>query len=136
MELISATITSTTEVKDATLSIINQVEALYITTDNKVISAIAAVSEVADQYSIPLYTAAPSAMEGNKVAVAMGFDYGNMGRLTGEMIVRYLNGDNSVFDNPIEYPPLEDQMILINEEQVRKLGLDIPEDIRKIAREN
>ncbi len=137
IELISAAITSTTEVKDAALSIIDRVEALYITTDNKVISAMTAVSEVADQYDIPLYSAAPISMEGNnKIVVAMGIDYDNMGKLTGELIVRYLKGDNSVFDNPIVYPPLKDQIILINQEQVGKLGLNIPEDIREIAREN
>ena len=133
LQLISTAVTNTAEVRDAALSIIDQVDAFYITVDNKVVSALAALSEVADQYNLPLYTADPSSAPNNKVTVAMGFDYSSMGKATGDLIVRYLNGDTQVFDQPVNYLSPEYQTFVINQEQVNKLGLSIPEDIAELA---
>ena len=133
IELVSMAVTDTSGVRDAALSIIDMIDAFYITVDNKVISALAAISEVADQYRIPLYTADPTSASDVKVSVAMGFDYASMGQATGELIARYLNGDQSVFDNPVNYQAVESQVIYIDVDQVEKLGLSIPEDIAKLA---
>ena len=134
LRLLSVAVTNTAEVRDAALSIINRIDAFYITADNKVISALAALSEVADQYNIPIYSADPSSARSSdvKIAVAMGFDYSSMGKVTGELITRYLNGEDSVFEKSLRYLPLEHQLFVINWEQVNKLGLTIPEDIQKL----
>lgn len=133
IELVSIAVTDTSGVRDAALSIVDMVDAFYITVDNKVVSALAAISEVADQAQIPLYTADPSSAPDVKVSVAMGFDYASMGWATGELIARYLDGDQSVFDNPVNYQAVESQVIYIDQAQVEKLGLNIPEDIAKLA---
>ncbi|WGK69259.1 ABC transporter substrate binding protein [Candidatus Haliotispira prima] len=134
VKLVSAAVSNTSEVRDAALSIIDKVDALYITVDNKVISALAAVSEVADLSNIPLYTADPSSAPDAKVAVAMGFDYASMGKASGELIVRYLDGDQSVFDTPVNYLAIEYQTFVINQEQVAKLGLTVPDYIVEQAK--
>ena len=133
IELVSIAVNDTAGVRDAALSIVDMVDAFYITVDNKVISALAAISEVADQAQKPLYTADPSSAPDARVSVAMGFDYASMGRATGELIVRYLDGDQSVFDNPVNYQSVESQVIYIDQDQIEKLGLSIPEDIAKLA---
>lgn len=134
LELVSVSVSNTAEVRDTALSIIDRIDALYITTDNKIISALPSLGEVAEQYNIPLYTADPTTTEGSKVAVAMGFDYGKMGEATGDLIVRYLNGDKSVFEKPVHYMlALEHQLFIINQERIEKLGLTIPADIAQAA---
>ncbi len=135
IQLISVAVTNTAEVRDATLSIIDKVDAFYVTVDNKVISALSAVGEVAHMNQIPLYTADPSSAPANKVALAMGFDYASMGKATGELVARYLEGDETVFDRNINYLGLEYQTLWLNQELLAELGLSVPEDISSLAQE-
>ena len=53
MTIVKAAVTSTGEVSTATESLIGKVDAIYIPTDNTVVSAIASVIQVSDEHKIP-----------------------------------------------------------------------------------
>ena len=131
VELITASVSNSSEVKMAAESIIDRVDAMYEATDNTVISAIAAVSEVCMDNSVPLFSADVTSSFDTDVLIAGGFDYYASGKLTGEVIKRMLNGEEA---KDIGTLYLEDLEILINLDVATRLGIQIPDDIMQRAR--
>ena len=131
VELITASVSNSSEVKMAAESIIDRVDAMYEATDNTVISAIAAVSEVCMDNSVPLFSADVTSSFDTDVLIAGGFDYYASGKLTGEVIRRMLNGEEA---KDIGTLYLEDLEILVNLDVATRLGIQIPDDIMQRAR--
>ena len=131
VELITASVSNSSEVKMAAESIIDRVDAMYEATDNTVISAIAAVSEVCMDNSVPLLSADVTSSFDTDVLIAGGFDYYASGKLTGEVIRRMLNGEEA---KDIGTLYLEDLEILVNLDVATRLGIQIPDDIMQRAR--
>jgi putative ABC transport system substrate-binding protein len=130
ISLVAATVTNSAEVRQATLSIADRVDAIYLGNDNTVFSAINAVAEVAAQRKLPLVTADPSsAGEGVPVLAALGFDYYAMGRATGRLVLRILAGEKTA-DIPafISSDPADFQLV-VNKDTAARIGLAIPADI-------
>jgi putative tryptophan/tyrosine transport system substrate-binding protein len=133
IEFIETTVTKSAEVKQATESIINRVDALYISTDNTVVSAMSAVAEVAMKKKIPIMSADPSSSEAYDVLAAWGFDYYKMGRATGKLVGEILKGKK-----PEQIPTrfmtkASDVDLMINLDVAKKLGLTVPKDLVKTA---
>lgn len=133
IQYIETTVSKSAEVKQAVQSIIRRVDALYISTDNTVVSALSAVAEVAMKNKVPIISADPSSAESYPVLAAWGFDYYKMGRVTGKMVNEILKGKK-----PEQMPTrfmtkTEDIDLLINLDVAKKLGLTIPADIVKSA---
>jgi putative ABC transport system substrate-binding protein len=133
IEYVETTVSKSSEVKQAVQAIIRRVDALYISTDNTVVSAMSAVSDVAMKAKVPIMSADPSSAENYPVLAAWGFDYYKMGRTTGKLVVEILNGRK-----PEQIPTqfmtkTSDIDLLINLDVAKKLGLTIPKDILKSA---
>ncbi|KAA0893618.1 ABC transporter substrate-binding protein [Oryzomonas rubra] len=133
IEYVETTVSKSSEVKEATQAIIRRVDALYISTDNTVVSAMSAVADVAVKNKVPIMSADPSSAEKYAVLAAWGFDYYKVGRATGKMIVEILKGKK-----PEQMPTrfmtkTSDVDLLVNLDVARKLGLTVPKDIVKSA---
>jgi putative ABC transport system substrate-binding protein len=133
IEYVETTVSKSSEVKEATQAIIRRVDALYISTDNTVVSAMSAVADVAMKNKVPIMSADPSSAESHPILAAWGFDYYKLGRATGKMIVEILKGKK-----PEQMPTrfmtkTSDIDLLVNLDVARKLGLTIPQDIVKSA---
>jgi putative ABC transport system substrate-binding protein len=133
IEFVETTVSKSSEVKQAVQAIIRRVDALYISTDNTVVSAMSAVSDVAMKARVPIMSADPSSAENYPVLAAWGFDYYKMGRTTGKLVVEILNGKK-----PEQIPTrfmtkTSDMDLLINLDVAKKLGLTFPKDIIKSA---
>ncbi len=129
IELIIATISNASEVKQAAESLIGRVDAFYTVNDNSLMAGLNALTSTAIQYKIPVFGAdTTSAKEGGSLYV-MGFDYYNLGRATGNIIIEILKGKNPkeipVFSltNPNDYETLVDLDI------AKKLNINIPKDL-------
>ncbi|HWI41503.1 MAG TPA: ABC transporter substrate-binding protein, partial [Verrucomicrobiae bacterium] len=92
IEFVETTVSKSSEVKQAVQAIIRRVDALYISTDNTVVSAISAVTDVAMKNKVPVISADPSSAEGHPILAAWGFDYYKMGRVTGKMVAEIVKG--------------------------------------------
>ncbi|MDC7240629.1 MAG: ABC transporter substrate-binding protein, partial [Spirochaetales bacterium] len=92
IEFVEQTVTNSAEVKQATQALVDKVDGIYISTDNTVVSALAAVSDVATRKGVPIMSADPSSAEDNEILVAWGFDYYKMGKACGRMAVEVLQG--------------------------------------------
>ena len=75
VDLITASVANSSEVRMAAESIIDRVDAVYVATDNTVISAITALSDVCMAHRIPLFSADTTSSYGTNVLLAGGFDY-------------------------------------------------------------
>ncbi len=134
LEFVETTVTKSAEVKQAAQTIANRVDAIYISTDNTVVSAMSAVADVAAKAKIPVMSADPSSSETYDVLAAWGFDYYKMGRATGKMIIEILKGKK-----PEQMPArfmtkASDVDLLINLDVAKKLGLTVPANIVKAAK--
>jgi putative ABC transport system substrate-binding protein len=134
IELVEATVSSTAEVKQAALSIIKRVEAIYITTDNTVVAALSGITEVALKNNVIVFSADPSSSKDADVLGALGFDYYSMGRATGRLIIEILEGKKPE-DIPTRFmTDPKDLELIINTNVARKLNIKIPEDILSKAK--
>ncbi len=129
IEYVETTVTKSAEVKQAAQSLIGRVDALYISTDNTVVSAMSSISEVALKNRIPIMSADTTSAESHPVMVAWGFDYYKMGRATGKMIDEILKGKK-----PEQIPTRfmtkpSDIDLLVNLDVAKQIGLSIPNDI-------
>lgn len=132
VNLITASVANSSEVRMAAESIIDRVDAVYVATDNTVISAITALSDVCMAHRIPLFSADTTSSYGTDVLLAGGFDYYASGLLTGEIVERYLEGEN-LEDIGVVYLDQESLEIYLNMDVASALGLTIPESIADSA---
>lgn len=129
IEFVPSTVTNSAEVKQATETIIGKVDGLYVSTDNTVVSALSALTDVAMKNKIPVMSADPSSAEKMDVLAAWGFDYYKMGRATGRMINDILNGKKTS-DIPTKFmTDPSDVDLLINLDVAKQLGITVPQKL-------
>ena len=129
VEFVPATVTNSAEVRSAALSIINKVDAIYLSTDNTVVSAIAALTEVAMNNNVPVVSADPSSAEDFEILAAYGFDYYTMGRATGRLVDEILKGADPG-DIPVQFlTDADDLVLLVNLDVAERLGIPISADV-------
>ncbi|MEH6355297.1 MAG: ABC transporter substrate-binding protein [Marinobacter sp.] len=131
MVLVKAAATKTSEVLGASRSLVGKADAIYLTTDNTVISAAEAVISVGERSKIPVFAADTATVSRGAVA-ALGFNYYNHGRQTGAMVVRILEGANTA-DMPVETMDTLD--LFVNPEAAARMGMTIADDIIAEAKE-
>ncbi|MFH2113014.1 MAG: ABC transporter substrate-binding protein, partial [Spirochaetota bacterium] len=123
LEYVEATLTNSSEVKSALLSIADRIDALYIGNDNTVFSALSAVSEVTQSRKIPLMSADPSSAETIPVLAALGHDYYELGKATGRIVLRLLAGEKTA-DIPAYLPTdAADYRLVLNEDVAKAIGV-------------
>ena len=113
------------EVLGAARSLVGKADAIYLTTDNTVISAAEAVISVGERAKIPVFAADTATVERGAVA-ALGFNYYNHGRQTGAMVARVLEGAGTA-DMPVE--TMEELDLYVNPEAAERMGVTLPEDL-------
>lgn len=131
MELVKGAATKTSEVLGAARSLVGKVDAIYLTTDNTVISAAEAVISVGERSKIPVFAADTATVERGAVA-ALGFNYYNHGRQTGAMVVRILEGAGTA-DMPVE--TMEELDLYVNPAAGERMGITLSEDLIQDAKE-
>ena len=125
LELVKGAATKTSEVLGAARSLVGKADAIYLTTDNTVISAAEAVISVGERAKIPVFAADTASVERGAVA-ALGFNYYNHGRQTGAMVARVLEGATTA-DMPVEI--MEELDLYVNPEAGERMGITLPEDL-------
>ena len=134
IKFVETTVSNSAEVKQAVQTIAGRVDGIYISNDNTVVSALAAVASVAKKHRIPVMSADPSSAESTPVLAAWGHDYYKMGRATGRLVNRILKGEKPDTIPTIFMTDASDVDLLINLDVASDLGLTFPEDV--IAKAN
>jgi len=124
-ETVHMAVTNTNEVAQNMQTLAQQVDVMYIPTDNTLSSASATVGKIAKQHQIPIVTGSVGMMEEGGLAT-IGIDYFELGEQTAEMAVRVFNGED-VSSMPVEFGT--QTQILFNETMAEAIGFEIPADL-------
>ena len=118
------TFSDSNDVASVTGSACGENDVLYIPTDNTAASCTEAINNVALPAEVPIVVGEEGIMAGCGVAT-LSINYYDLGRTTGEMAVRILNGED-ISTMPIEYfqGPVKEYNPAICEQ----LGVTVPDD--------
>ena len=129
LELVPVAVSNSSEVRTALQSIIDRVDAVYIATDNNVISAIATIDDVCNSVGVPLFSADPSGIDGLECMIAWGFNYYSIGTATGRLIEDIVvNGANPGDFGTVFLTDPADFELWFNLDTAKKLGYTIPQE--------
>lgn len=119
------TANTTNDVQQVTTSLAKDVDGIYVPTDNTFASAAAVVGEVAKETKTPIVAGSVEQVEDGALAT-FGIDYKSLGKQTGELAAKILDGDAKPATTPVETAnKLE---LVVNQEMATALGID-PESI-------
>lgn len=130
VKLVEVSVSTSAEVKQAAESLIGRVDAIYIPTDNTVVSALESVISVANSKKIPLFVGELDSMKKGAVA-ASGFNYYDIGYQSGEMAADILSGKKKPSEIPVELP--KTLKLVINKKAAEAQGLNVNPDWEKLG---
>lgn len=129
LEIVKAGVTGTNDVSQVLDSIIGEVDAIYVPTDNVVVSSLPLIYSKTMEKKIPIIASESGQVENGALATE-GLDYEKLGYQTGLMAIEILEGKKPS-DMPVE--SLKETTLTVNADTLEKLGLELPEDLAKRA---
>ena len=128
-EVVEATAAKTADVFSAAKSLVGRVDAIFIPTDNTIVSALESVLKVGVENRLPVFAADVDSVARGAVA-AMGFDYYKHGYQTGAMAERILGGAKPA-DIPVEFQ--KELQLDINLKYAELMGVTPPAELLQKA---
>src|SRR5690554_2550772 len=122
-QLVEVTASRTSEVMGAARSLAGRVDVIYVPVDNTVVSALESVLRVGYDADIPVFTGDTSSVERGALA-SLGFSYYDMGRQTGGLIARILEGEDP---GDIPVGSVENLELVLNRGAAARFGYEIPD---------
>lgn len=116
-----ATVTTTNDVQMVVTSLAQEVDGLYIPTDNTMASTMTTVGEIAIEYQLPVVAGATGMVDDGGLAT-YGINYEDLGRQTARMALRILQGEKDPAEMAIETS--ENLELVVNETMAKALGID------------
>ncbi len=92
LTLVTAAAPRSADVLAAGQSLVGKVDALYVGTDNTVVSGLEALVKVGIDNQVPFIAGDTNSVERGAIA-AVGFNYYDVGRQTGKLVLRILEGE-------------------------------------------
>ncbi|MFZ5789634.1 MAG: ABC transporter substrate-binding protein [Pseudomonadota bacterium] len=123
--VVEAPAPKSSDVLAATQSLVGKADAIYVSTDNQIVSAFESVVKVGVDNKIPVFAGDTDSVARGAVA-ALGFNYYDVGRQTGKMVVRVLKGEKPG-DMPVE--SVETTELFVNPGAAEKMGITIPDAV-------
>lgn len=125
LTVVESAATKSAEVQGAARALVGRADAIYIPTDNTIISALEGAVAVAEEAKLPLFTADTDSVSRGAVA-ALGFNYKDVGRQTGEIVVRILKGEKP---GDIAVKVAAGTDLVVNKGAAAKMGVTLPEAV-------
>ncbi|MEW9109161.1 MAG: ABC transporter substrate-binding protein [Cytobacillus gottheilii] len=130
LSLVEATVSNSSEVKQAAESLIGKADMIYIITDNTVVSALESVIQVANDEDLPLFVGELDSVSRGGFA-AYGFNYDDIGYEAGIMAAQVLKGEKQPSELPVQYP--QNLKLLINKNAAAEMGVELKTEWEEIA---
>ena len=121
LKIVTASAPTTGDVLMAARSLVGKVDVIYVTTDNTVIAAFESVLKVGREAQIPVIAGDTDTVSRGAVA-AVGFDYYDVGRQTGVLLLRVLNGEHP---GDIAVRGVEKTRLHLNPASARTMGVEL-----------
>lgn len=129
LTVVESVATKSAEVQGATRALVGRADVIYIPTDNTIVSAFEAAVGVAEEAKIPLYAGDTDSVSRGALA-ALGFNYFDVGKQTGEVVARVLKGEKP---GDIAVRVAAGTDLVINKAAAAKMGVTFPESVTKRA---
>lgn len=130
LTIVESVATKSSEVQGATRALIGRVDAIYIPTDNTIVSALEAAVGVAEEAKVPLYSGDTDSVARGALA-SISFNYFDVGRQTGEIVARILKGEAP---GDIKVNVASGTDLVINKKAAEKMGVTFSDDLVKRAK--
>lgn len=129
VEIHEGTVSNSSEVSLAVSSLVDKVDAIYVPTDNIIVSALPTVLQNANDKDIPVFASENNSVEQGAIAT-VGIDYYELGRQTGKMAAEILDGADPA---EMAVESSKELKLYINKSAAAKIGLEIPADLLENA---
>lgn len=129
MEIITASAPKSSDVLAAARSLVGKVDVIYVPTDNTIVTALESVIKVGMENKIPVYSADTDSVKRGAIA-ALGFNYYDIGRQTGKIVVRILKGEKP---GDISVRVAAGTDLFVNPKAAKSMGVTIPAAVVKKA---
>lgn len=127
------TVSNVNEIQQAATSLIGEdIQAIYVPTDNTLASAMTTLTGVTNEAKIPVFTGEVGMLAGGGLAT-VSVDYYELGKQTGTMAAQILKGEAEPATMAIEMP--KTTTTEINQETVDLLGVTVPDDLTEYVGE-
>ncbi|WP_227430784.1 ABC transporter substrate-binding protein [Psychrobacter sp. I-STPA6b] len=119
------------DIANAARSLQGKVDVIYTSTDNNVMSAYESLYQVAKESKIPLISGDTGAVSRGAVA-ALGVNYHDLGKETGKIVVKILNGEKAG-DIPVYTP--QSLNLYVSPNHAKEEGIELPQALIDKAQE-
>jgi len=125
LTIVTAAAPKSSDVLAAARSLVGKVDAIYVPTDNTIVTALESVIKVGAENRIPVFAGDTDSV-GRGAIAALGFNYYDIGRQTGEIVLRVLRGE-APGDIPVRVARGTD--LFVNPGAASKMGVTIPQEV-------
>lgn len=134
LEYVTRTISDSNDIQSVVTQLTNNddVDVIYIPTDNVLATYMSSVEAVASPAKIPVITGEEGMCKEGGLAT-YGIDYYNLGKLAGKQALAILKGEKTAANTPVEQLKAEDCTMVINLKVAEKCGIEINKDDYKDA---
>ncbi|EEZ10714.1 conserved hypothetical protein, partial [Brucella melitensis bv. 3 str. Ether] len=122
IEIVESAATKSAEVQGAARALVGRADAMYVPTDNTIVSALESAVGVAEESKLPLFTADTDSVKRGALA-ALGFNYYDVGKQTGAIVVKILKGEKP---GDIAVDIAKGTDLVINLGAAKKMGVEFP----------
>ncbi len=126
IDVMELTVTSVNDIPQTAEKFIGNVDAVFVPTDNVIASSIPTLVAVTNKGKIPVYGAEVGHVKTGAFA-SLSISFYDIGHRAGEMAADILEGKKSVKDLPVEGP--SSTKLYINKEEMKELGISVPQDL-------
>lgn len=129
IKIVEANAMGVNDVPTAGQSLVGKVDAIFVPNDSTVYSAFEALVKIAQDTKTPLFTAERRSVERGAVGT-IGYDFGEMGKITAGIVDRVLKGEKP---GDIDAIYLKDDpkalSLYINKASAEKMGVTVPKAV-------
>lgn len=123
--LVESPAPKSSDVMIASKQLVGKADAIYCPTDNTIISAFESVVRVGIDAQIPVFAADTGSVERGAVA-AVGYNYAELGRQTGDIVIRILKGEKA---GSIDVKQAEGTDLFVNTKMAARMGIKVPASV-------
>jgi putative ABC transport system substrate-binding protein len=129
IKIVESAAPKSSDVMVAAKQLVGKVDAIYCPIDNTIISAVESVVKVGIDAQVPVFAGDTSTVSRGAIA-AVGYDYFDLGRQTGDIVVRILKGEKP---GNIDVKMAKGTNLHVNTKMAQRMGIEIPKTVLERA---
>lgn len=129
LSVVEAAANKSADVQAAARSLVGKAQAIYVPTDNTIVSALESLVAVAEENDLPLISGDTDSVERGALA-SVGFNYYEVGKQTAEVVLRVLKGENPG-EIPVTFATGTD--LVVNRKAAEAMGVTLPQAMTERA---